>query len=132
MAADLKSKAAVFDFAVQFQTDPYKMPIEDPGITWDESIWWPRLGRNMRTTAEALHDDGYFTAGMFSFNYFAIADHRGFERGMDLYRSDRAVLHVAVNGPMESQGSSSRSCSARTVQTSRGGSACSPRWRRRA
>ncbi len=77
-------------------------------ITWDESIWWPRLGANMRTTAEALHDDGYFTAGMFSFNYFAIADHRGFERGMDLYRSDRAVLHVAVNGPMESRGSSSR------------------------
>lgn len=38
MIADLKSKAAVFDFAIQFQTDPYKMPIEDPGITWDESI----------------------------------------------------------------------------------------------
>src|SRR5579871_6545447 len=49
--------------------------------------WWPRIGRNMRTTALALHDDGYFTAGMFSFNYFAIGDHRGFERGMDLYRS---------------------------------------------
>ena len=91
----------------------YSMPAIATGrwpsaITWDESIWWPRLGRNMRTTAEALHDDGYFTAGMFSFNYFAIADHRGFERGMDLYRSDRAVLHVAVNGPMESRGSSSR------------------------
>ena len=91
----------------------YSMPAIATGrwpsaITWDESIWWPRLGRNMRTTAEALHDDGYFTAGMFSFNYFAIADHRGFERGMDLYQSDRAVLHVAVNGPMESRGSSSR------------------------
>jgi arylsulfatase A-like enzyme len=91
----------------------YSMPAIATGrwpsaITWDESIWWPRLGRNMRTTAEALHDAGYFTAGMFSFNYFAIADHRGFERGMDLYRSDRAVLHVAVNGPMESRGSSSR------------------------
>ena len=22
----------------QFQTDPHKMPIEDPGITWDESV----------------------------------------------------------------------------------------------
>ncbi len=91
----------------------YSMPAIATGrwpsaITWDESIWWPRLGRNMRTTAEALHDDGYFTAGMFSFSYFAIADHRGFERGMDLYRSDRAVLHVSVNGPMESRGSSSR------------------------
>jgi choline-sulfatase len=91
----------------------YSMPAIATGrwpsaITWDESIWWPRLGPNMRTTAEALHDDGYFTAGMFSFSYFAIGDHRGFERGMDLYRSDRAVLHVSVNGPMESRGSSSR------------------------
>ncbi len=91
----------------------YSMPAIATGrwpsaITWDESIWWPRLGANMRTTAEALHEDGYFTAGMFSFSYFAITDHRGFERGMDLYRSDRAVLHVAVNGPMESRGSSSR------------------------
>ena len=29
---------AVFDFSVQFQTDPYKMPIEDPGVTWDEAL----------------------------------------------------------------------------------------------
>ncbi len=91
----------------------YSMPAIATGrwpsaITWDESIWWPRLGPNMRTTAQALHDDGYFTAGMFSFNYFDIRDHRGFERGMDLYRSDRSVLHVPVNGPMESRGSSSR------------------------
>ncbi len=38
MAEDLKRRTAMFDFAVQFQTDPYKMPIEDPGITWDEAI----------------------------------------------------------------------------------------------
>jgi arylsulfatase A-like enzyme len=91
----------------------YSMPAIATGrwpsaIIWDESIWWPRIGAGMRTTAEALHEDGYFTAGMFSFSYFAIGDHRGFERGMDLYRSDRSVLHVAVNGPMESRGSSSR------------------------
>jgi arylsulfatase A-like enzyme len=91
----------------------YSMPAIAAGrwpsaIIWDESIWWPRLGPDVRTTAEALHDAGYFTGGMFSFSYFAIADHRGFERGMDVYRSDRANLHVAVNGPMESRGSSSR------------------------
>jgi arylsulfatase A-like enzyme len=91
----------------------YSMPAIAAGrwpsaITWDESIWWPRLGPGVRTTAEALHDAGYFTGGMFSFNYFAIGDHRGFERGMDVYRSDRANLHVSVNGPMESRGSSSR------------------------
>jgi arylsulfatase A-like enzyme len=91
----------------------YSMPAIATGrwpsaITWDESIWWPRLGTDVRTTAEALHAAGYFTGGMFSFSYFSIADHRGFERGMDVYRTDRANLHVAVNGPMESRGSSSR------------------------
>ncbi len=38
MVSQLGSSDAVFDFAVQFQIDPYKMPIEDPGITWDESL----------------------------------------------------------------------------------------------
>src|SRR5262249_29973502 len=75
---------------------------------WDECIWWPRTGRGMRRVAEALHGAGYFTGGLYSFSYFALADHRGFERGMDFYSADRAVLHVAVNGPMESRGSSSR------------------------
>jgi len=91
----------------------YSMPAIAAGrwpsaISWDESIWWPRLGPDVRTTAQALHDAGYFTGGMFSFNYFALADHRGFERGMDEYHAERATLHVAVNGPMESRGSSSR------------------------
>jgi arylsulfatase A-like enzyme len=90
----------------------YSMPALATGrwpsaIDWDESIWWPRM-RGMRTLAEALHDAGYFTGGLFSFSYFALGDHRGFERGMDFYNADRSVLHVAVNGPMESHGSSSR------------------------
>ncbi len=37
MVRQLGSRDAVFDFAVQIQTDPYKMPIEDPGIAWDET-----------------------------------------------------------------------------------------------
>jgi len=91
----------------------YSMPAIAAGrwpsaITWDESIWWPRLGPDVRTTAQALHAAGYFTGGMFSFNYFALGDHRGFERGMDEYHAERATLHVPVNGPMESRGSSSR------------------------
>jgi choline-sulfatase len=91
----------------------YSMPAIAAGrwpsaIAWDESIWWPRLGPTVRTTAQALHDAGYFTGGLFSFNYFALADRRGFERGMDVYHAERAALHVAINGPMESRGSSSR------------------------
>jgi len=91
----------------------YSMPAIAAGrwpsaITWDESIWWPRLGPDVRTTAQALHDAGYFTGAMFSFNYFALTDRRGFERGVDEYHAERAALHVPVNGPMESRGSSSR------------------------
>ena len=46
----------------------YSMPAIAAGrwpsaITWDESIWWPRLGPDVRTTAQALHDAGYFTGG---------------------------------------------------------------------
>lgn len=38
MVRQLKSGAAQFDFMVQFQTDPQMMPIEDPGIAWDEAV----------------------------------------------------------------------------------------------
>jgi arylsulfatase A-like enzyme len=91
----------------------YSMPALAAGrwpsaIEWDESIWWPRMGAGVRTLGQALHDDHYFTGGLFSFNYFALSDRRGFERGMDVYSADRGALHVAVNGPMESRGSSSR------------------------
>jgi arylsulfatase A-like enzyme len=91
----------------------YSMPAIAAGrwpsaITWDESIWWPRMGKDVLTAAEALHALGSFTGGIFSFSYFAPRDRRGFERGMDEYHADRAALHVSVNGPMESRGSSSR------------------------
>jgi arylsulfatase A-like enzyme len=91
----------------------YSMPAIATGrwpsaIEWDESIWWPRIGPHMRTLGEALHAAGYFTAAFYSFEYFSAQDRRGFERGIDLYRADRASLHQSVNGPMESRGSSSR------------------------
>ena len=91
----------------------YSMPAIASGrwpsaIEWDESIWWPRMAPGVRTLAEALHDAGYFTGAMFSFSYFDKQDRRGFERGVDVYSSARAALHVSINGPMESRGSSSR------------------------
>ncbi len=36
MAAQLQNGDALFDFAVQLQTDARTMPIEDPGRAWDE------------------------------------------------------------------------------------------------
>lgn len=38
MVRQLSAGDATFDFQVQFQIDPYKMPIEDPGVTWDEAL----------------------------------------------------------------------------------------------
>jgi hypothetical protein len=34
----LSHSGASFDFMIQFQTDPYKMPIEDPMVRWDEGL----------------------------------------------------------------------------------------------
>lgn len=36
LAGHLRRGEACFDFAVQKQTDPETMPIEDPGVAWDE------------------------------------------------------------------------------------------------
>jgi len=38
MQERLTSGEARFDLLVQLQTDPYKMPVEDPSIVWDESV----------------------------------------------------------------------------------------------
>lgn len=38
MVQHLAQQPAVFDFLVQLQTDPVKMPIEDPTIAWDEKL----------------------------------------------------------------------------------------------
>src|SRR6185503_17141007 len=38
MAAFLRNGEGCFDFMVQFQTDPVKMPVEDPSVEWDEAV----------------------------------------------------------------------------------------------
>jgi len=38
MATQLRTDDALFDFAVQLQTDAETMPIEDPGRAWDEAV----------------------------------------------------------------------------------------------
>lgn len=38
MVRQLQSGDAVFDFAVQLQTDSKAMPIEDPGVEWSEAL----------------------------------------------------------------------------------------------
>jgi hypothetical protein len=38
LARRLATDSATFDFMVQFQMDPYRMPIEDPGVAWNEKV----------------------------------------------------------------------------------------------
>jgi arylsulfatase A-like enzyme len=91
----------------------YSMPAIATGrwpsaIEWDESIWWPRIAPGQRMIAEAMKGLGYTTAAFYAYLYFNRADQRGFERAVDHYDDTCAALHVNVNGPAESVGSSSR------------------------
>jgi hypothetical protein len=38
MAATLRTMAMNFDFLIQFQTDPHRMPIEDASVEWPERL----------------------------------------------------------------------------------------------
>jgi hypothetical protein len=38
MVRQLQQEEALFDFALQFQTDAQAMPIEDPGVVWSETL----------------------------------------------------------------------------------------------
>jgi arylsulfatase A-like enzyme len=91
----------------------YSMPAIAAGrwpsaIEWDESIWWPRIAPGQRLIAESLKSLGYTTAAFYAYLYFNRADLRGFERAVDYYDDTCAALHMNVNGPAESVGSSAR------------------------
>jgi len=43
-----------FDFMIQFQTDAYKMPVEDPSIVWDESVSPFRKVATVRIPAQSF------------------------------------------------------------------------------
>ena len=91
----------------------YSMPAIATGrwpsaIDWDESIWWPRIAPSQPMIAQVMKRLGYTTAAFYAYLYFNRADRRGFERDVDYYDDSCAALHVNVNGPAESVGSSSR------------------------
>jgi arylsulfatase A-like enzyme len=91
----------------------YSMPAIATGrwpsaIEWDESIWWPRIAPSQRMIAQSLKSLGYTTAAFYAYLYFNLADHRGYERGVDYYDDTCAALHTNVGGPAESVGTSAR------------------------
>jgi arylsulfatase A-like enzyme len=91
----------------------YSMPAIATGrwpsaIAWDESIWWPRIAPSQPMIAQVLKGLGYTTAAFYAYLYFNRADQRGYERSVDYYDDTCAALHMNVNGPAESVGSSAR------------------------
>jgi arylsulfatase A-like enzyme len=91
----------------------YSMPAIATGrwpsaIEWDESIWWPRIAPGQLMIAESMKAMGYTTAAFYAYLYFNRADRRGYERAVDFYDDTCAALHVNVNGPAESVGTSAR------------------------
>ncbi len=91
----------------------YSMPAIATGrwpsaIDWDNSIWWPRIAPTQPMIAQVMKSLGYTTAAFYAYRYFDRVDQRGYERGVDYYDDSCAALHVNVNGPAESVGSSAR------------------------
>ena len=77
-------------------------------IDWDESIWWPRIALSQPTIAQSFKSSGYTTGAFYAYSYFNRADQRGFERSVDYYDDSCAALHVNVDGPAGSVGTSAR------------------------
>ncbi len=98
----------------------YSMPALATGrwpstITWEDCGTcernWPRIAPGHPMIGEVMKAAGFHTAAYFAFIYFKREYRRGFERGIDDYRADRADLHIEHGGPHESRGSSSREIS---------------------
>jgi hypothetical protein len=66
------------------------------------------IAPTQRMTAQSLKSLGYTTGALYAYLYFNRADLRGFERGIDYFDDTCAALHVNVNGPAESVGTSAR------------------------
>lgn len=60
---DLGSGDAVFDFMVQFQVDPVKMPIEDSGVAWDETLSPPRKVATLTLYRQTVEETAPSTTG---------------------------------------------------------------------
>jgi hypothetical protein len=56
LAARLKGEEVLVDLFVQFQTDPHRMPIEDPTVRWSESLSKPRQVATLRLQPQDIDD----------------------------------------------------------------------------
>ncbi len=101
MAKQLVDGIAVFDFSIQFQKDPYREPIEDPGVTWSEKLSPFRRVGTLTISSQSFESPQRMEFGdNLSFNpWRCLAQHRplgGISRArqqvyqaLSIYRHDR-------------------------------------------
>ncbi len=78
MVAMLKARDVELDFMVQVQTDPYRMPIENAGVRWPESLSPFVPVATVRIPKQTFNSDAQFAfARNLSLNpWHCIAEHR--------------------------------------------------------
>ena len=78
MASTLASEEVVFDFFVQFQTDPHRMPIEDASVIWPTRLSPYRRVATLRIPAQTFDSpDQLAFARNLAFNpWHSIPEHR--------------------------------------------------------
>lgn len=75
---DLAAGDAVFDFMLQFQVDPVKMPIEDSAVPWDETLSPPIKVATLTLHQQVVEESALVTTGEhLSFNpWRTLPEHR--------------------------------------------------------
>ena len=107
MIRQLAKEAAVFDFAVQFQTDAEKMPIEDPGREWSETASPFRKVATIRIFPQHFDDEQQRQFGEnLSFTpWHSLPEHRplgGINRARQfIYQIISTFRHAKNNVPMK-------------------------------
>jgi hypothetical protein len=106
MIRTLSTTDVVFDFMVQFQLDPYTMPIEDPGVAWsEEQSPFKKVG-TLRIPAQAFDSPERHEFGdNLSFNpWHCLPEHRplgGIHRARrQVYQALSAFRHQRNGAPV--------------------------------
>ena len=75
---DLAAGDVVFDFMVQMQTDPVKMPIENTAVAWNDALSPPRKVATLTLPKQVVAEPGLGTLGEFmTFNpYRTLPEHQ--------------------------------------------------------
>jgi catalase len=101
MVTHLATQDAYFDFMIQFQIDPEKMPIEDPTVEWDEQfspfikVATIRIPKQEFNTAERNQQDEQQSFSP----WYTLDEHKplgGVNRGRKMY-ADLATMRNKMN-----------------------------------